>query len=627
MYRKNRHSNSGSDSPSPSRQIQKKKDESESEDGDIDGAAKKKKRRPRKKVVGGGGGDNRSSSRKSDSVSEEKGLLNLQQPDDLSLRKKKGVPKVIEPEDMENMHKLITQAAKQRKKSINETDAKNDEQEDEAQVRLKVEAAISTVVSVSAAGSYTTGYLAVEEKRRKQFAAKQKSLKSNSSQDESSASYVIEEKMKSGADQRTSSTGARSGSLSRIERDSENKALRRKEKTGTKKTRSLSPEKKGTTTGRKQPEKIAKKVEQKKGDEKKERIMENAESPKKVLPEKDENTAQKPAPTQKTTTTTKKNEIVRRDSSHEKQSNIDPRAPSKVVVEEKEKRGKKETDEFRPDELPEYAKSYILPKVMRKDAVQAAYEKRIQRRERKKRGSRGPSSTKTSKANQAFTVSMLKASLDYEASKLPEVVDRNLRGGGGLGPIPVRKKSQLSKGPGSLKKYIDYVKEDNYVPIPVLDAEKGVDAGIYANTINNNVNTDDSEFTSRSSSRFSGLSMDSKLNTISTAHKGITAQFEAIRAKTEEAIRQSKKADAVRRKLTTLPTQFEDKELENLATLDFEASNPRPSRAPSLAPSRPQSRQHQARTSIVSKKPSLSPQREDAASLSVAVILFLSSLF
>jgi len=62
-------------------------------------------------------------------------------------------------------------------------------------------------------------------------------------------------------------------------------------------------------------------------------------------------------------------------------------------------------DVFVTDNLPQYAKSYILPKIMKKDVVDA-------RIGLVKKGS--SKSTSDDKSLEAFKFSMLKATLDFE---------------------------------------------------------------------------------------------------------------------------------------------------------------------------------------------------------------------
>ena len=282
-----------------------------------------------------------------------------------------------------------------------------------------------------------------------------------------------------------------------------------------------------------------------------------------------------------------------------------------------------EEEEFRADQLPSFAKSYILPKVLKTKDVRAARERHLQKL-------KSSSSEGQDKDDEAFKFSMLKASLDYEASKLPYIQNKD---GGGLDSLrrtleqiakeeggkknqqKKRKKKKSStgtfggsphkltrgpsrltnkkpsiilpgnrkvapksnftpggsvepsmvrlKGPGSLKSYINYVKKDNYVPLPILEPEKAVEAELYAES------PDESRNSSRNSNqnKFSKLAM--QINTMTEAHKSIVAQFESIRAKAEETAKHIKPAISKTHLAKRLSTQFEQE--ETLETVDFDA--------------------------------------------------------
>jgi len=66
---------------------------------------------------------------------------------------------------------------------------------------------------------------------------------------------------------------------------------------------------------------------------------------------------------------------------------------------------------FVTDSLPRYAKSYILPKVMKKDAVDI----RLKKSEINTQDLESSNNKLEDKSIEAFKVSMLKASLDYES--------------------------------------------------------------------------------------------------------------------------------------------------------------------------------------------------------------------
>ncbi len=111
---------------------------------------------------------------------------------------------------------------------------------------------------------------------------------------------------------------------------------------------------------------------------------------------------------------------------------------------------------FRAQDLPPFAKSYVLPKVVVKTNKAAK------------------SGTKA-KGRDDFKVSMIRAGLDYEANlaRADQFVEE----------VEVQEEQYKSEpscaGPGALKAYIGYVQEKNYVPIPVLIPEKGVELEIF----------------------------------------------------------------------------------------------------------------------------------------------------
>jgi len=65
---------------------------------------------------------------------------------------------------------------------------------------------------------------------------------------------------------------------------------------------------------------------------------------------------------------------------------------------------------FVSDQLPNFAKSYILPKVMKKDSVDARMKKN-----ETSETPEGENVKEEDKSLEAFKFSMLKASLDYES--------------------------------------------------------------------------------------------------------------------------------------------------------------------------------------------------------------------
>ena len=185
----------------------------------------------------------------------------------------------------------------------------------------------------------------------------------------------------------------------------------------------------------------------------------------------------------------------------------------------------KDVDLFRIDDLPSYAKSYILPKVMNKQDIQSRKSSQVQRSPSKSTSAEYDKVTysSASTANDAFKFAMLKASLDHDSNiqqsegGLGNQPRRNTRSSFGnalevpagrfspesgrtsrlststtktwkMGqrrkirttPLSPKKSLVPCEGPGSLKEYGEYLKSGGYVPLPVLDPEKGIEVGIYA---------------------------------------------------------------------------------------------------------------------------------------------------
>ena len=236
-------------------------------------------------------------------------------------------------------------------------------------------------------------------------------------------------------------------------------------------------------------------------------------------------------------------------------------------------------DLFIRDELPTFAKSYILPKVMRKESIEQQKKRLREGGEtqdvRNRTVSTGgadydivTSSTSSSATNDAFKFSMLKASLDFD-SQIPKgegglgfEARRNTRSsfGNALDPtgglesgrssrmtsttlsswkqgrrrplskvIGSPKKSLVPcEGPGSLKEYGEYLKAGGYVPLPVLDPEEGIKVGIYSKDPIMEENEDDL-FDDALDIRLPLKSqMDSASGTLNAAQETIDTQYDAI---------------------------------------------------------------------------------------------------
>ena len=285
-------------------------------------------------------------------------------------------------------------------------------------------------------------------------------------------------------------------------------------------------------------------------------------------------------------------------------------------------------DLFLSHEQPDYAKSYILPRVMQRDPIQA---RRLRRQQAPAK------SSGKSKSRDTFKFSMLKTTLDYE-SRMPQsqlqtsppsimqrlpsldkgalanvplgpfnsasvhsLIQKRKRyrsrgssmassvsgaatvtsgGGGSSGGVYNNNNSSSSnycKGPGSLKSYIDYVQADGFVPFPVLEPEKGVEFALYADEPSSQgINEDspggaESSFNSRSSSRVSWRSL-------SNYHGDITSQFENIQSLAEESQKESAKFKKTLPPKKRLSTQYEEME-----SLDFDF-DPKPKKPPLTSP-------------------------------------------
>ena len=147
-----------------------------------------------------------------------------------------------------------------------------------------------------------------------------------------------------------------------------------------------------------------------------------------------------------------------------------------------------EDDIFEAELLPAYAKTYILPRKMRKWSVSSeSADTELEGGERSRKGS---FARKQSTVTPEFQMSMLRASL--EESKIvsvpvpvPEVPedkpDEEEKPGPRLRLWQARSQSLVPcVAAGGMREYADYVKEGNLTPMTVLDPDLGMDTEIFA---------------------------------------------------------------------------------------------------------------------------------------------------
>ncbi|XP_023337885.1 uncharacterized protein LOC111708668 isoform X2 [Eurytemora carolleeae] len=114
-------------------------------------------------------------------------------------------------------------------------------------------------------------------------------------------------------------------------------------------------------------------------------------------------------------------------------------------------------DIFEAENLPDYAKTYALPRRMTR------------------RKSQDISIRRKSSVSSEFQLSMLKTSLSFDPG-IAGKEENNERG------IPRRRKKSLVPcyAAGGIKEYTEYVKEGNFVPGPILDPELAMDYEIFS---------------------------------------------------------------------------------------------------------------------------------------------------
>lgn len=225
----------------------------------------------------------------------------------------------------------------------------------------------------------------------------------------------------------------------------------------------------------------------------------------------------------------------------------------------------KDDEEFPSNrgEFPAFARSHILTMDRQRNLDQG-----------NERGGSIKKFVHSSTPDEAFKFSMLKASLDYEALGEDTFESKGLMthgmasrkaaitsGGGSrtsaknsqgsrprkgqkfstsstlsqesLGPRDSHSSLVPCVGPGSLKSYIDYVKDEGFVPEPIMNPEMGVEYAVFADRTGGSTYDPDSSYNSRSSSRI--IRPHHGVNTTTEAHTSIAAQFESIRLKAEVA--------------------------------------------------------------------------------------------
>ncbi len=286
-----------------------------------------------------------------------------------------------------------------------------------------------------------------------------------------------------------------------------------------------------------------------------------------------------------------------------------------------------DAEELHPDQMPKYARSYILPKVIkRSNLLEAKRRRQEQKRHEKKkslettgRGKRKVSSyvSPDDAADEKFKWGMIKASLEYERSKLPPSLqeesdegsdDDRRRGGrvpgknesardfykrstatkpeeesvldGSSKVIPAPNSLLPVKGPGQLKRYIKYVKEENYVPVPVLEPERAVDHGLFAKKGKKGVGGGGNE------GGGDGSSSSWRVSNVSQAHNSITAQYENIIKLVSDAMAASAEHRAQLKSRKT--SSLHHRDLDALENVDL--NMPQVSRASSRNTSRGSSR-------------------------------------
>ena len=170
--------------------------------------------------------------------------------------------------------------------------------------------------------------------------------------------------------------------------------------------------------------------------------------------------------------------------------------PTKTLpVPESEPEPGGEDDIFEAELLPAYAKTYILPRKMRKWSVcSESAESEEETRAGWERSRKGGFARKQSAVTPEFQMSMLRASLEENKIisvpvSVPEVAEDKPDEGEKPGPrLKMSQPRSLSRSQslvpcvaaGGMREYTDFVKEGNFSPMTVLDPDLGMDTEIFA---------------------------------------------------------------------------------------------------------------------------------------------------
>ena len=159
-------------------------------------------------------------------------------------------------------------------------------------------------------------------------------------------------------------------------------------------------------------------------------------------------------------------------------------------------------DIFEAELLPSYAKTYILPRKMRRSSTSEAGEEEGGGGGGRSR--KGSFARKQSMVTPEFQMSMLRASL--EEKNIISVPEEEEEEEDGPRPEAVARRRWKSLVPcvaaGRMREYTEFVKEGNFSPMTVLDPDLGMDSEIFAKVRSSSVAS-----TRGTSGRESGLGM------------------------------------------------------------------------------------------------------------------------
>ena len=140
-----------------------------------------------------------------------------------------------------------------------------------------------------------------------------------------------------------------------------------------------------------------------------------------------------------------------------------------------------EDDIFEAELLPAYAKTYILPRKMRKWSVSSeSAETEEEAGPGWERSRKGGFARKQSAVTPEFQMSMLRASL--EESKIVSTSELNEEKPAPRSKVSLARSQSLVPcvAAGGMREYTDFVKEGNFSPMTVLDPDLGMDTEIFA---------------------------------------------------------------------------------------------------------------------------------------------------